>query len=472
LNSSADYSNITRIWEAHPGSQRTFLSSPIWETCYGGTRGPGKTDALIVDFAQHCGMGFGENWRGILFRQTYKQLSDVIAKSKRLFRQSFPGARFVGGEQMKWVWPTGEELLLRHMASPDDYWNYHGHEYPWIGWEELTNWQTSECYESMMACSRSAFPGMPRKYRSTTNPYGKGHNWVKRRFIDVADFGRVYVEPETGNKRVYIHGSMLENTHLMKADPGYVARLKAITNPHKRKAWLYGAWDVTSGGMFDDLWDKRHHVIEPFIIPKTWPVYRAFDWGSSRPFSLGYWARCDGSPANLADGTVYTFPRGTLIRVAEWYGWTGKDDEGCRLLAVEVARQMKTDIEPHLTFKDQIRAGPADTQIFNVDNGKSIADDMGREGIEWTPANKSPGSRKHGAEAMRKLLTARAKRSDEPGILVFSTCRQFVRTVPPIPRDEKDPDDVNSKAEDHCWDETRYMILSEPTEATQESMYD
>lgn len=55
-------------WAPHPGSQTLFLSSPVYETLYEGTRGPGKTDALLMDYAQHVGQGFGENWRGILFR--------------------------------------------------------------------------------------------------------------------------------------------------------------------------------------------------------------------------------------------------------------------------------------------------------------------------------------------------------------------------------------------------------------------
>src|SRR6185437_8471143 len=121
----------------------------------------------------------------------------------------------------------GEELLLRHMKGPDDYWNYHGHEYPWIGWEELTNWPTSECYESMFACSRSSYDGMPRKYRATCNPYGRGHAWVKARFVDPAPAGVVI--RETGKpERVRIHGQLTENTHLAKADPEYLAKLQAI----------------------------------------------------------------------------------------------------------------------------------------------------------------------------------------------------------------------------------------------------
>jgi len=162
------------IWEPHPGSQTLFLTCPFDEVLYHGTRGPGKSDSLIMDFAQEVGAGYGEAWRGILFRQTYKQLADIIAKTKKWYPRIFPGVKFNESDH-KWVWPTGEELLLRYMQRPNDYWEYHGHEYPWIGWEELTNWPTIECYDLMRACNRSSTPGIPKRTRANCNPWGAGH---------------------------------------------------------------------------------------------------------------------------------------------------------------------------------------------------------------------------------------------------------------------------------------------------------
>ena len=176
------------IWAPQPGSQQFFVQCPFWEALYEGTRGPGKTQGLLMDFGQHVGQGYGANWRGVLFRETYPQLADVVAKSKKLFYQVFPGAKF-NASDYTWHFPDGEDLLLRHMSKEDDYWNYHGHEYPWIGWEELTNWASPACYEAMKSCSRSSHPGMPRKYRSNCNPYGVGHNWVKAFWIDPAPAG-------------------------------------------------------------------------------------------------------------------------------------------------------------------------------------------------------------------------------------------------------------------------------------------
>ncbi|MBK8858833.1 MAG: terminase [Opitutaceae bacterium] len=449
------------IWQPHPGSQQQFMSCPIYEALYEGTRGPGKTDALLMDFAQHCGSGFGPHWRGVLFRETYPQLADVVAKSKRVFFRAFPGIKFNAGDFV-WNWPTGEQLYFRHMRVADDYWNYHGHEYPWIGWEELTNWPDIQCYDSMKACSRASYPGMPRKYRSTANPYGVGHAWVKQYFIDPAPRGVVI--RDGGMPRVRITGFYFENKTLMVSDPDYVIKLQSIADENKRKAWLGADWNIVSGGMFDGTWREEVHVLKPFAIPPQWRIDRSFDWGSSAPFSVGWWAVSDGTEVVIGvddEGQPLkrAFPRGTLFRIAEWYGWSGKANEGCRMLASEIARGIKAK-EVEMGLAGRVQAGPADSAIFDTQNGVCIADDFARGGIRWERADKSPGSRRNGWERVREYLAAGLEHPmEKPGLFVFDTCRHFIRTVPSLPRDKKDPDDVDTAAEDHVGDEVRYRVL-------------
>ena len=293
----------TAVWKALPGSQSLFLSSPIREVCFAGTRGPGKTDAMLMSFAQHCGRGYGDYWRGVIFRRNYKHLDDIISKSKRWFNRNAQNPRFLAGSSsLKWVWPSGEELLLRAFEDAEDYWSYHGHEYPFIGWEELTSWPNIDCYESMKSCNRSSFQGtpalprLPRFIRSSTNPYGVGHAWVKKYFIDPNPYGKITTD-EDGNQRVALFGSVKENPYL---GAEYIKTLQSITDANKRKAWLEGSWDITSGGMFDDLWDATKHIVAPFKIPYTWRITRSFDWGSSKPFSVGWWALSDGTEATMA----------------------------------------------------------------------------------------------------------------------------------------------------------------------------
>ena len=394
------------------------------------------------------------------------QLSDIVRRSKRWFYQIFPDARFVksGPDGYSWEFSEGETLSFRYMETPDDYWNYHGHEYPWIGWEEITNWPTLDCYHSMKACWRSSIAGVPRRYRATTNPFGVGHHEVKAYIVDPAPPG-VPITNEEGLQRIRIHGHWSENRKLLEADPNYVKNLASDTNINRRKAWLLGDWDIVAGGFFDDVWDRSKHVVRPFQIPHSWRVDRSFDWGSSRPFSVGWWAESDGTTATMADGSERSFPRGTLFRISEWYGMQpSRPNVGTKMLAVDIAKGvLERDRELRFLGVGQVKDGPADPSIYAVENGQSIALDMEKAGVKWTRGDNSPGSRKNGWERMRKYFAASLEsRPESPGLYVFDTCVDFIRTVPVLPRHKVKLDDIDSSSEDHIADETRYRLLAPP----------
>lgn len=444
-------------WQALPGSQRLFLSCPIYECLLSGSRGGGKTDVLLMDFLQHVGQGFGSEWRGVLFRTQFRDLGDVINKSLKWFPRIRPGAKF-NWAKSEWKFPDGETLLFRHIKRPSDYQAYHGHAYPWIGFEELTNWADDVVYKLMMSCCRSTVQGMPRKLRATTNPYGVGFNWVKSRFeLPMKSFK--VIREEGSPPRTSIMSYLQENIHLLAAEPDYIDRIReAARNSSEEKAWIFGAWDITSGGMFDDLWDEQTHVIQRFKIPKSWSIFRSFDWGSSKPFSVGWWAVSDGT-----DAGGRSWVRGDMIRIGEWYGWHKKQPNvGLRMLAGDIAKGI-VEREEAMKIADRVEPGPADSSIFDQENGNCIATDMQEEDVIWLPADKRPGSRKHGWEQCRKMLKAAIRKAngeprEDPGLFTFDVCDQFQRTFPNLPRDEVDLDDVDTNAEDHIADETRYAV--------------
>lgn len=499
-------------WKPLPGSQALALSFPGHVILYHGTRGPGKTDAQLMRFRRRVGQGYGRHWRGVIFDREYKNLDDLVAKSMRWFPnigEPDMRPRFLSSKSdYRWVWPTGEELLFRTVKRATDYWAYHGQEFPFIGWNELTKYPTDELFDMMMSCNRSSYrpedfpiidnetgaisytPEIPLECFATTNPYGSGHNWVKKRFINAAPAGHVVrrsvnvFNPRTQQRedvvktQVHLFGSYRENVYL---SPEYIAELETMTDKNKRKAWLGGSWDIVAGGMFDDVWDSDYHVVAPFPIPHNWKIDRSFDWGSSKPFSVGWWAESDGSDVQLADGTWRSTVRGDLFRIAEWYGTTGKPNQGLTMLANDIAAGI-IEREMALGLHGRVKAGPADNSIWDVENGNSIAADMARavkvrgkleRGVSWTRSDKSPGSRKHGWERVRGYLKnalpvyvkgkgdkpVRVPR-ERPGMYVFNTCTHFIDLFPTLPRDEKDPDDVNTEAEDHIGDEVRYKILS------------
>lgn len=460
---------INPDWVAQPGSQVLFLSSPVDELLFHGTRGNGKTDALIMDFAQHCGQGFGPWWRGVLFRQTYKQLGDVIAKSRRWLPRLFPGVVYNGSDK-SWTWPTGECLLLRQARRLEDYDNYHGHEYPWLAFEELTNWPDSRLYDAMQTLCRSPFEGIPHKIRATCNPFGVGHNWVRKRFINAIAEGKV-LRAGTQPTRAHLHGSILENKVLMRADPSYLNKLLNLRSIPQRMAWAFGRWDITAGGMFDDLWADEH-ILDDFEVPPEWDIYRAYDHGASAPFSVGWWAMADGhTPAYMADGKARHFPSGTLIRMAEWYGTSGEPNKGLPGLTVKLIAKGIAERETALGIRDRVLSGPADNSIFDVVHGKCIYHEFEREQVYFTRCDKSPGSRRNGWELCRvRLQNALDGGNGDPAMYCMRRCQHFIELFPALPRDPIKMDDVDTDSEDHIGDETRYMVQSSPVHATMEDM--
>jgi len=436
-----------------------------------------------MDFAQHTGQGHGAAWKGILFRQTFPQLSDVISKSKKWFHKIFPKAKYNEAAH-HWTWPDGEMLLLRQFQRDNDYWNYHGHEYPWIGWEELTNWASPTGYKLMMSCCRSSRKGMPRKVRSTTNPYGVGHNWIKQRFQLPGMMDRAIMDSKDkdGNiepPRMAIDSDLKENHALMDNDPNYLTMiLSAARNDAERKAWQHGSWDIVAGGMFDDVWDPKIHQLEPFDIPAEWRITRAFDWGSSKPFSVGWWAESDGSDVMLRNGKWRSTIKGDFYRIQEWYGWSGEPNEGLRMLNKDISHGI---IERELRWGlyGKVKAGPADGAIFTITNGTSVAMEMeatvringkNYRGATFIAADKRPGSRVIGWDVCRQRLKnaklEEGKPREHPGLFIFNTCPQFLRTFPVLPRDDKNLDDVDTNAEDHIGDEARYQVTASGNRTT------
>lgn len=479
--------NVKVIWEPLKGSQALLMSCPCNHILYEGTRGPGKTDGQLMFFRKNVGLGYGRFWRGVIFDREYKNLDDLISKSLRWFPQFGDGARFLSSRSdYKWVWPTGEELMFRQIKKPQDYWLYHGQEFPFIGWNELSKYPTSEMYDAMMSCNRSSFradkhspdmenmlPEIPLVVLSTTNPYGAGHNWVKRKFIDVAPAGKIIkyttdvFNPKTQKRepitktQVRIFGSYKENTYL---SPEYIAELERIRDPNKRKAWLWGDWDVVAGGALDDVWSESVHMIPRFPIPKNWRLDRSMDWGSSHPFSVGFWAEANGEEVKLPDGRRFCPPRGTMIRFYELYGTEELgSNRGLRMSSTDVAKLIKKtedDLRREGWISGKVKPGPADGQIYNVNDKdtETIAKKMEDQGVLWIRADKSQGSRKNGLELVRGALE-NSLRGEGQGLYIMDCCVAAKATLPTLPRDEDDPDDVDTESEDHVYDDVRYKVL-------------
>jgi hypothetical protein len=270
---------------------------------------------------------------------------------------------------------------------------------------------------------------------------------------------------------------------LLHADPGYKGRIKAAArNASELAAWMDGSWDIVAGGMFDDIWYEYRDtiVMEPFDIPPGWKIYRAYDHGSSKPFSVGWYAVSDGTDFMLKDGRMRSTVRGDYFRFKEWYGWRGQPNEGSRMLVADIKgiieREIKWGLRDPNAQWTRVSRGPADSSIFDDNTNGSevtIAATSRSRDDQWRQAPRHLlGASRQGTALARAGMGARSKAAQgdqasagrlpgNPRTVHHDRVPQWLRCVPVLPRDELKIDDVDDESEDHNGDETRYMLRFE-----------
>lgn len=439
------------IWQPQEGPQTALIACPVFEVFYGGARGGGKTEASVGDWLEHSGR-YGEHAVGVFFRRKFKQLEEVIARTKQLYPRI--GAKY-HEQRSEWEMPGGGRLKFRYLERDSDAEEYQGHSYTRVYVEEATNFPTPAPINLLRGTLRSAV-GVPVGMRLTGNPGGPGHHWVKARYITPDPRGYKILEDHLKGihdevlrlERVFIPSKISDNALLYKNDPYYVARLRQAGSEALVRAWLEGNWDLVDGAFFD-CWDESRHVLSTRDwlprIPSHSLRFRAFDWGYAKPFSCGWYA--------VSDGT-WGLPEGALVRYEEWYGSDGKPNTGLRLNADLVAEGI---MERQKTREQHIHYGVADPSMFIRDGGPSIAETMMVKGLTWRRAD---NKRVPGWQAVRQRLNGGA--DGRPMLYILDSCDELIRTLPVLQIDDKNPEDLDTDGEDHAADELRYACMSRP----------
>jgi len=439
------------LWTPQEGPQTALIQCPVFEVFYGGARGGGKTESSIGDWLEHSST-YGEAAIGIFVRRKFKQLAEVIARTKILFPKI--GAKY-NEQKAEWKMPGGGRLKFVYLERDSDAEEYQGHNYTRVYVEEVTNFPSSSPIDKLRATLRSG-SGVPVGMRLTGNPGGPGHGWVKRRYIDPEPRGyKIITETEIieveGEKmevslsRVFIPSKLGDNTLLMRNDPTYVLRLRQSGSAALVKAWLEGNWDIVDGAFFQEF-NEELHCRSAKILKEAPPQtvrFRSFDWGSARPFSVGWWA--------IADGTwprENPLPFGAIFRYREWYGASGPN-KGLLMTADAVSRGI-LDFE----HEERIRFAVADPAIFIRNGGPSIAESM--KACKWRRAD---NKRQPGWEQFRQRLVGE---NGIPMMYIADNCEDFIRTIPILQHDDGNMEDLDTDGEDHVADEVRYACMSRP----------
>jgi hypothetical protein len=429
---------------------------------FGGARGGGKTDGVLGKYGLKA-MQYGAAFNALFCRRELPMLDDAIERSRQIYGPL--GAHW--SEQAKtWRFPEGGRLRFRPLERLDDADKYQGQNISDVCIEEAGQYPDSRPIDRLHAVLRSA-SGIPTQLLLTGNPGGAGQAWIRARYIDPAPKGWEIINRHidlpawagggtVNRKAVFIPSRVSDNRFLGRE---YVAGLHLVGSAALVRAWVDGDWNAIEGAFFD-CWDNHRHVVAPFAIPEHWTRFRSFDWGFAAPFSVGWWAvASESTQSNSAAPRAgrNIIPRGAFVRYREWYG-SSEPNVGIRLEAEQIAAGiLERDKGEHINY------GVADTAIFDQAgkaygySGPTIAERMGKAGVIWNPADKS---RQQGWDQMRARLTGDIE--GDPMLVVFSTCVDFIRTVPMLQHDMLKPEDLDTAAEDHVADEARYGCMSRP----------
>ena len=422
------------IFQPNQGPQSDFLASSEREVFYGGARGGGKSYAMLVDPLRYCDK---QHHRALLIRRTMPELRDLINHSQQLYSKAYPGAKWREQEK-EWRFPSGARIEFGYAENLTDALRYQGQSYTWIGIDELPQYPPPDIYNFLRSSLRSVDPEIPVYMRATGNPGNVGSLWVKEMFVDPCESNKrfdVEIPTPMGVKKIsrkFIPAKLQDNPYLMQTDD-YYAMLASLPEVQK-KQFLEGDWDAYESSSFPEF-NRQIHVIEPFDIPRNWMRFRAADWGYSSP-ACCLWFAVDYDNNLFVYRELYT-KRNTADIFAR------------KVLEMEDGEYIRYGILDSSTWA---RRG---------DIGPSIAETMIQEGCRWRQSDRSPRSRIAGKVEVHKRL-----RVDEdtgyPSMFIFSNCLNLIRTLPMLPVDKNNPEDVDTTADDHAYDALRYGCMSRP----------
>ena len=388
--------------------QQAFIDSQAFETLFGGAAGGGKSCGQLVDGLLYA-LKYPKS-KQIIFRSTFADLEkSLIRTSMNFYPLSIAN---YNDSKHTWKFKNGSIIDFGYIQYEKDVYQYQSAEYDVIRFDELTHF-TEFMYTYMISRCRGANP-YPKGIKSSTNPGGVGHNWVKERFIDIGAPNVIHTcKLETGETttRIFIPSLVQDNKFMLTYDPDYIKRLDAL--PEKeRKALKYGNWDIFDGQFFTEF-DRNIHVIEPFVIPKDWYVYFVMDYGLDK--LAGYWIAVD------YNNNAYVF----------------REVYQSNLLVSQARDKIK-----EMTNEDvYMYLAPPDLWNRHKETGKSTADIFAEGGIDLYKTN---NDRIQGWLQMKEWLKVF---KDEQGfdtarLKIFSTCKNLIRCLPQLQHDTKKIGDV------------------------------
>lgn len=384
--------------------QKQFIDAKESEVLFGGAAGGGKSYGQMVD-ALLFALTYPAS-KQLVLRRTFAELEKSLIRTSLVlypreiytFNSSSHTGRFKNGSVIDFGYCAGE----------NDVYQYQSAEYDVIRFDELTHFTEAQ-YLYLISRVRGA-NGYPKQIKSSTNPGGVGHAWVKSRFIDNGIAGCAFSGAD-GMKRIFIPSLLSDNKFLRDGDPEYKKRLLALPEREK-KALLYGDWNIFDGQYFSEF-SREKHVIEPFEIPDGWRKYRTIDYGLDRLACL--WI------AVSPDNKTYVYRE-----------YCASD------LPISVSAKAITERTPK---REDIYAtlAPPDLWSRSQETGRTKSSIFSEFGVNLV---KTANDRETGWLAVKELL---CDTDSGPRLKIFSTCTELIRCLPALIVDKLRPSDCSTE---------------------------
>lgn len=424
--------------------QELFINSEAFETLFGGAAGGGKSYGQLTDSLLFA-LKYPKS-KQIIFRRTFADLEkSLIRVSLEMYPREIAT---YNSSKHTWKFINGSIIDFGYIDNEKDVYQYQSAEYDIIRFDELTHF-TEYMYIYMISRCRGA-NSYPKGIKSSTNPGGVGHTWVKERFIDIGEPNKLHeVVLDSGKKstRIFIPSLVQDNIFMLEHDPDYIDRLDNL--PEKeRQALKYGDWDIYDGMFFPEF-KRRIHVIEPFEIPNEWNKYISIDYGLDM-FAVLFHA-IDTKGNDYVYNEIYQ----------------------SNLIVSEAARLLKSYPD---NDKTKYRYAPPDLWNRRNDTGKSAAEIFYENGVQLT---KCSADRKNGWLAVKEWIKPYETKDEQTGetitnsnLKIFSNCLNIIRCLPALQHDDKDVNDVATEPHEltHITDSLRYFCISRtsPTKVPKE----
>jgi hypothetical protein len=449
------------LWAPQAGPQEALVHCPLPEVFFGGARGGGKTDGVLGKWAKDE-RTYGQHFNAMMFRKTTVASDDAIERAKEIYLPL--GATFVASPHPRFRMPNGGRIGFGYLESIDDANAWQGRNLTHVWIEEAGLYGDSAPIMRLFGVLRSAH-GVPVQMILTANPGGAGQHWIRTRYkLWPFPDGPMVLNGELPNGAVHriavIPSRLTDNKILLESDPGYVNRLYLVGSSALVRAWLEGDWSAIEGAFFD-CWNNERHIIDVFVIPSHWNKFIAGDWGSARPFSFGWYAIV-GEDCRVHKRLL---KRGALIKYREFYGMQkDKPNVGLKLHA-EIVQKM---ILERTGLDEKLDVGVIDPACFAESGGPSIAERMMSVKIEGRSIVYREADNKRvrtagalgGWDQMRGRLVG--DEDGNPMLIFMNVCEHSIRTIPVLQHDTNKAEDLDTDAEDHAADETRYACMSRP----------